>query len=211
MRAQGADGEAQFRALRLPGCRQRARTAEESRGASVCGGGGRRWAAAAVAAAAVLLPVWELVGGGDCERAHQPEGALPRRRAAQARAAGARPPQGRGGQRGLRGRLLLRPPVGARERPSPRRPPASRLAPPFSHPSPRAGTPAASRTRVPWRTRIRGLFPPRLEPLLYRRVFLPQREAWLLPGVGQRLGAPLLDLLLPSFSPLVTKRDHVLS
>lgn len=68
----------------------RARTAEESRGASVCGGGGTRWAAAAAAAA--LLPVWELVGGGDCERARRPEGALPRRRAEQARAAGARPP-----------------------------------------------------------------------------------------------------------------------
>lgn len=72
-------------------------------------------------------------GAGGCRRlraraparGRAPEAGGQRRREQRER----EPPQGRGGQLGLRGRLLLRPPVGARERPTARHSSASWLGP----------------------------------------------------------------------------------
>lgn len=147
------------------------------------GGGGRRWAVAAV-----LLLVPELVGDGDCERAHQrgraPETGGWRRRVQRERESSLR----RGGRRGLRRRLLLRPLVGARERLTARcpQPPGSLLpALPFPVCPPRATRAAAltaTRTRAPWRTRALGHLW-RLDPLSGLKGLLP-REGGLVSYCG---------------------------
>lgn len=108
------------------------------------------------------------------------------RRAAQARAAGTRASLGRGGQSGLRGRLLFPPLVGARERPTARspRPPCSLLpALPFPvHPplTPRAAALTDRRTRgfgarALWVSPVAGVF------------VLSEGS----PSLGGRIGCPL--------------------
>lgn len=140
------------------------------------GGGGRRWA---VAAALLLVP--ELVGDGDCQRAHQrgraPETGGRRRREQRERES----PLRRDGRRGLRRRLLLRPLVGARERLTARcpQPPGSLLPalpfPVFPPPTTRAAALTATRTRAPWRTRVLGHLW-RLDPLSGLKGLLPRER-----------------------------------
>lgn len=202
----GADQEADFEASRLPDSRQRARTGEESRGESGYDGGGRRWAAA-VAAAAALLLVRELVGGGDCGRAHRGESALPSRRAAHARAAGARISPGAG--RAARPPRASSPPATSGRARAPRRSAVPRLLacssrrfsfPVFSPWRPRAAALTSTRTRAHWRTRTLGLLSP-LEPLSSLRVLLP-REGGSVASWG-REEAPPTALLSPSSGPWV--------
>lgn len=119
------------------------------------------------------------------------------RRAAQARAAGARAFPGEG--------LAERPPwassppaTSGRAR-APRRSAVSRLLArssrcfpslsSFSHPPPLAGELAFERTRVLWRTRVLGLLRP-LDPLFYLRVLFPPDRGSVVAWGGEEAGCP---------------------
>lgn len=161
------------------------------------GGGGGGAAAAGAGAGG-----WRRLRARAPGRGRAPEADGQRRREQRER----EPPQGRGGHRALRGRSLLRPPVGARERPTTRPSPAAWLTAldaslPLSPcpPAPRAAALAAKRTRVLWRTRTLGLLP-RLEPLSCLRGLRPWESHSVAPWVRQGAGAlspDPLPLILP--------------
>lgn len=112
------------------------------------------------------------------------------------------PTPGRAGPQGLRGRRLLRPRGGARERPTARCPQPSgsllRALPSAGFPpaTTRAAALAATRTRAPRRTRARGLLRP-VHPLSRLKGLLPREQDLVSHCAWEEAGAPRFQICCP--------------